>query len=110
MLRQFVFGVEESVARQTNVGPVFLVDAAHVFLQMGQLQEGRGAQLTLERLLARMQPDVKFQRRRVRKGLFANLTLVRTFSLIISIDFVNVHFCRNRNATDGLPCESSCGL
>jgi len=82
VLRQFVLGVEELVAGQTDVGTVLLVDAAHVFLQMWQLQEGRRAQLALERLFARMQSDVQFQRRRVRKGLLADFALVWPLSSV----------------------------
>ena len=81
VLRQLVLGVEEGVARKANVGPILFVDAAHVLLQVRQLQERRRTQLALERLLARVQSDVQLQRRRVREGLLADLTLVRTFTL-----------------------------
>lgn len=82
MLRQLVLGVEEEVARQTDVRTILLVDAAHVLLQVRQLQERGWTQLTLERFLARVQTDVKFQCRRVRKGLLTNLAFVRTFTRV----------------------------
>ena len=82
VLRQLVLGVEEEVARQADVRAILFVDAAHVLLQMRKLQEGGWTQLALERLLTRVQPDVQFQRCRVRKSLLANFALVGTFTRV----------------------------
>lgn len=82
MLRQLVLRMEEEVARQTDVRAILLVDAAHVLLQVRKLQERGRTQLALERFLARVQPDVQFQRCRVRKGLLANFAFVRTFTRV----------------------------
>lgn len=99
MHRQLVFRLEELITRQTNVRTILLVDATHVFLEVRQLEERGRAELTLERLFSRVQPNVQLEGRRVRKCLFAYFTLVRSLSSVRPhVDFELGSLCKTVTA------------
>lgn len=87
------------------------MDAAHVFLEVRQLEERGRTELTLERLFARVQSDVQLECRRVGKGLFAYLALVlRNFKYINFRLIQNTSEWNKNKVPVARQCAFACGL